>query len=89
MPTSDTNMNTFENISSTESASRVLSGTVAIAAAATSGIINTIFFGPVLVFGIVLIMTGIIGWDPIRALIPKKSVYQQLFDYHQKLNSIK
>jgi len=86
MTITDFRSNTFQNISNTESASRVLSGTFAIVAAITSNIVATFFFAPILVLGMVLILTGIIGWDPLRALMPYKSRGQRIFDYHQNIN---
>ena len=65
------NYETYENLSNTERAARVIVSTAAIVVAMTSSIAGSTLFAVICLLGIALAMTGIIGWDPVRAMSHK------------------
>ena len=77
----DQNYETYENLNNTERAARVIVSTVAIVVAMGSSIAGTTMFAVISILGIALAMTGIVGWDPVRALSAKKTKHHVL-PYH-------
>jgi len=65
------NYETYENLNNTERAARILVSVAAIVVAMSSSIAGTTLFAVISLLGIALAMTGIIGWDPVRALSSK------------------
>ena len=72
MKTEDQKYVTFENLGSSERVARIIVSILAIVFAMGSSIAGTSLFSLVSVVAIALTMTGIIGWDPVRALSRKK-----------------
>ena len=76
------NYETFENISNTERVARVLVSTAAIVVAMSSSIAGTTLFAVICLLGIALVMTGIIGWDPVRAISNKTASKEAKSHHH-------
>ena len=69
---------TYENLSHSERVIRVIVSTAAIIIAMESSIAGSTMFAVISILGIALAMTGIIGWDPVRALSSKGDEHQTL-----------
>jgi len=74
---------TFENLNDTERAARVIVSIAAIVVAMSSSIAGTTLFAVISLLGIALAMTGIIGWDPVRAMSHKLSFSHHIFPHHK------
>ena len=62
----------FENLTNSERVARVVVSIAAIVVAMESSIAGTTLFAVISVMGIALSLSGIVGWDPVRALSSKK-----------------
>ena len=71
MKQSSSTYSNFENLNNVERAARVLVSTAAIVVAMSSSIAGSTLFAVICLLGIALAMTGIIGWDPVRAMSHK------------------
>ena len=82
MKQSTTNYSNFENLNNGERAARVLVSTAAIVVAMSSSIAGSTLFAVICFLGIALTMTGIIGWDPVRAMSNKSEASHHTFPHH-------
>jgi len=80
------NYGTYENLSNTERAARVIVSTAAIAVAMSSSIAGTILFAVICFLGITLAMTGVIGWDPVRAMSNHREIIRHTLPHHTDKN---
>jgi len=76
------NYETYENLSNTERAARLIVSAIAIVAAMSSSIAGTTLFSVICLLGITLAMTSIIGWDPVRAISNKTANEKVKSDHH-------
>jgi len=76
------NYETYENLNITERAARVIVSTAAIVVSMSSSIAGTTLFAVICLLAIALAMTGIIGWDPVRAMSNKSEVSHHTLPHH-------
>ena len=82
MKQQNTNYANFENLSNTERFARVVVSIAAIVVAMESSIAGTTMFAVVALIGIALSLTGIVGWDPIRAFTQEKETEESVIPHH-------
>jgi len=86
MKQSTSNYSNFENLNNGERAARVIVSTAAIAVAMSSSIAGTTLFAVICFLGIALAMTGIIGWDPVRAISNNREIIHHTLPHHTDKN---
>lgn len=82
MKKQNVNYENIENLTSGERTARVLVSTLAIVVAMESSIAGSAMFAVICLIGVTLAMTGIIGWDPVRALSNASQTEQHSFPHH-------
>ena len=87
MKQASTNYANFENLSNNERAARVVVSIAAIVVAMGSNIAGTALFAVIGLLGIALSLTGIVGWDPVRAMSKVSEEKTSLIPHNLDLHS--